>query len=227
MMFTDRAEAGRLLAERLGGIALDRPVVLALPRGGIPVAAVVATALDAPLDIMFVRKIGAPFHAEYAIGAVVDGANPQVVLNEEVLAHIPVDKGYIMRARDRELAEIERRRTLYRGDRPPLDVAGRTVIVIDDGVATGATVRAALLGLERSGASRIILAVPVISAQTARQFRAEGIEVVAVLEPRDFMAVGQFYRDFRQLRDEEVIDQLRTAWAAEGPEPRPAGSMLP
>lgn len=207
--FADRADAGRQLAAKVKALQLDRPVVLALPRGGVPIAAEVASALDVALDVLFVRKIGMPSHPEYAIAAVVDGAHPQMVRNESVLSRFPVDEDYIVSERDRELAEIERRRRLYCGDRPALEVEGRTVLVVDDGVATGTTVRAALAALRRSGVARLILAVPVIAPDTAREFRDDGIEVVSILEPSGFRAVGQFYRDFHQLEDEEVVDLLR------------------
>ena len=215
MDFADRAEAGRRLAAKLEPMQLDRPIVLALPRGGVPVAAKVAAAIDRPLDVLFVRKIGMPSHPELAIAAVVDGAHPQMVRNEHVLERVPVDEAYIVRERDRELAEIERRRSLYCGERPAPDVEGRTVLVVDDGVATGTTVRAALAALKRSGADRIILAVPVIAPDTAREFRGDGFEVVSVLEPDDFQAVGQFYQDFHQLADREVVELLRQAAPAD------------
>jgi putative phosphoribosyl transferase len=211
--FPDRAEAGRQLAQKLSKMTFDRPIVLALPRGGVPVAVEVAAALDAPLDLLFVRKIGFPGHEEFAIAAVVDGKNPQIVRNQELLDRYPVDEGYITRERDRELAEIERRRKQYTGGGPPQDVADRTVLVVDDGVATGTTVRAALAALKRSGAERIILAVPVISPDTAAGFRREGFEVIAVIEPEDFRAVGMFYRDFHQLDDDEVVNLLQLAAA--------------
>jgi putative phosphoribosyl transferase len=208
MVFADRREAGRQLAARLGRMTFERPVVLALPRGGVPVAVEVAAVLQAPLDLLFVRKIGLPSQPELAVGAVVDGPDPQMVLNERVLAMVDVSEAYLMRERDRELAEIERRRALYRGDRPPVDVRGRDVILVDDGVATGTTVRAALTALDRIGVARQILAVPVIAPDTAAAFRADGIEVVALVEPADFRAVGEFYRDFHQLEDKEVIELL-------------------
>ncbi|UIJ45007.1 phosphoribosyltransferase [Sphingomonas cannabina] len=212
--FADRTEAGRLLAAKLAPMKPERPLVLALPRGGVPVAVEVASALDAEMDVLFVRKIGFPSQPEFAIAAVVDGAHPQMVRNEEVLTQLPVDEAYIERERDRELAEIERRRALYCGDRAPSEVAGRTILVVDDGVATGTSVRAALAALRRSGAGRLILAVPVISPETARELRDDGIEVIAVTEPAHFMAVGQFYRDFHQLEDGEVIALLRRNEAA-------------
>lgn len=216
MIFADRHDAGRQLAAKLGPMRFERAVVLALPRGGIPVAAEIAKALAVPLDLLFVRRIGLPWQPELAIGAVVDGAHPQMVLNERVLAQVDVPQEYLTRERDSELAEIERRRAAYCGGRPPVDVGGRTAIVVDDGVATGTTVRAALTALDRLGAARRILAVPVIAPDTAEAFRAEGVEVVALNEPEDFRAVGQFYRDFHQLEDDEVIELLTKALAERG-----------
>ena len=209
--FVDRRDAGRQLAAKLSQMNFDQAVVLALPRGGVPVAAEVSSALRIPLDVLFVRKIGLPWQPELAVGAVVDGAHPQMVLNDYVLERVSVDEAYIIRERDRELAEIERRRELYCGGRAAIDVEGRTALVVDDGVATGTTVQAALAALRRSGASRLVLAVPVISPETAEDFRADGIEVVAVIEPENFMAVGQFYQDFHQLEDDEVIALLSSA----------------
>jgi putative phosphoribosyl transferase len=214
MVFADRREAGRQLAAKLGQMNFERAVVLALPRGGVPVAVEVASALQVPLDLLFVRKIGLPWQSELAVGAVVDGAQPQMVLNDRVLAMVDVPQAYLDRERDRELAEIERRRAQYCGDHSPVDVGGRAVILVDDGVATGTTVRAALIALERLGAARQILAVPVIAPDTAAAFRADGIEVVALAEPENFRAVGEFYRDFHQLEDEEVVRLLAgAAWA--------------
>ena len=211
MVFADRREAGRQLAAKLGQMNFERAVVLALPRGGVPVAVEVASALQVPLDLLFVRKIGLPWQSELAVGAVVDGAHPQMVLNDRVLAMVDVPEAYLTHERDRELAEIERRRAQYCGDHAPVDVGGRAVILVDDGVATGTTVRAALTALERLGAARQILAVPVIAPDTADAFRADGIEVVALVEPENFRAVGEFYRDFHQLEDEEVVGLLAGA----------------
>lgn len=208
MVFADRRDAGRQLAARLAPMNFEHAVVLALPRGGVPVAVEVATALRAPLDLLFVRKIGLPWQSELAVGAVVDGAHPQMVLNERVLARVDVPEAYLARERDRELAEIERRRAHYCGGRPPIELGGRVVILVDDGVATGTTVRAALTALDRLGVTRQILAVPVIAPDTAAAFRADGIEVVALAEPADFRAVGEFYRDFHQLEDDEVVELL-------------------
>ena len=208
MVFADRCAAGRRLAPLLERMAFERPVVLALPRGGVPVAVEVAAVLQAPLDLLFVRKIGLPSQPELAVGAVVDGPHPQMVLNARVLALVDVPEAHLMRERGRALAEIGRRRELYRGNRRPVDLHDRDVILVDDGVATGTTVRAALTALDRIGVARHILAVPVIAPDTAAAFRADGIEVVALVEPAEFRAVGEFYRDFHQLEDHEVIELL-------------------
>jgi putative phosphoribosyl transferase len=211
LSFWDRAEAGRQLAQHLMIYAAQRPVILALPRGGVPVAYEVAKALRAPLDLIFVRKIGAPGQAEFGLGAVVDGAHPQIVLNEDALDHVRVPPGYIEKETQRQLQEIERRREHYLAGRRPVDVAGRVAIVVDDGIATGGTVRAALKGLSRARPSRLILAVPVAPADTIERLRAEAEEVVCLMTPEPFYAVGEHYDDFRQTSDREVTTLLDEA----------------
>jgi predicted phosphoribosyltransferase len=181
-------------------------VVLALPRGGVPVAAEVAAALDAPLDLVLVRKIGVPAQPELAMGAVVDGGAPIVVRNEDVIALAGVDDAEFNAIRDRELAEIERRRRLYVGNRGSADVAGRTAIVIDDGVATGATTRAALRAIRLRSPRRLVLAVPVAPTDTIAALREEADEVVCLETHASFGAIGFYYVDFRQLSDQEVRD---------------------
>ena len=217
LSFWDRAEAGRQLAQHLMIYAAQRPVILALPRGGVPVAYEVAKALRAPLDLIFVRKIGAPGQAEFGLGAVVDGAHPQIVLNEDALDHVRVPPGYIEEETQRQLQEIERRREHYLAGRRPVDVAGRVAIVVDDGIATGGTVRAALKGLSRARPSRLILAVPVAPADTIERLRAEADEVVCLMTPEPFYAVGEHYDDFRQTSDREVTTLLDEAqrWTKE------------
>jgi len=210
-MFADRTDAGRRLAARLGHLACEDPVVLALPRGGVPVGFEVAKALSAPLDVLFVRKIGAPFQPELAAGAVVDGAEPVIVRNEEVVRAYGIDESWIEEEAARELAEIERRRRLYRGDRPPLSVRGRTVILVDDGIATGTTVRAALAALSRLAPRRRVLAVPVAPPETLERLAAEAEEIVALERPEWMGAVGQFYGDFTQTEDAEVVRLLAEA----------------
>ena len=206
MAFVDRSDAGRRLARALLAYRNRRPVVLALPRGGVPVAAEVAAALHAPLDLVLVRKIGVPEQPELAMGAVVDGGAPIVVRNEDVIGLTGVDEAEFEAVRDRELAEIERRRRLYLGKRVPADVAGRTAIVIDDGVATGATTRAALRALRLRQPARLVLAVPVAPTDTMAALREEADEVVCLETHASFGAIGFYYADFRQLSDQEVKD---------------------
>jgi putative phosphoribosyl transferase len=211
LSFRNRAEAGRQLVPRLMAYADQNPVVLALPRGGVPVAFEVARALRAPLDLIFVRKIGAPGHAEFGLGAVVDGTHPQVVLNEEALGHVKVPPGYIEDETQRQLKEIERRREHYLAGRRPVDVAGRVAIVVDDGIATGGTVRAALKGLSRARPARLILAVPVAPADAVERLRTEADDVVCLMTPEPFYAVGEHYDDFSQTADREVMRLLDEA----------------
>jgi putative phosphoribosyl transferase len=217
LSFRDRADAGRQLVPHLMAYSADNAVVLALPRGGVPVAFEVARALRAPLDLIFVRKIGAPGHAEYGLGAVVDGANPQVVLNEEAVRLLHVPPSYIEQEIQRQLQEIERRHQHYLGGRRPVDVEGRVAIVVDDGIATGGTVRAALKGLSLARPAQLILAVPVAPADTIERLRAEADEVVCLMTPDPFYAVGQHYDDFRQTSDREVTTLLNEArrWTKE------------
>jgi len=191
--------------------AEQSPVVLALPRGGVPVAFEVAKALRAPLDLVFVRKIGAPGRAEFGLGAVVDGAHPQVVLNQEALGHLNVPPGYIEEETERQLQEIERRREHYLAGRRPVDVEGRVAIVVDDGIATGGTVRAALKGLSRAKPARLVLAVPVAPADTIDRLTTDADEVICLMTPEPFYAVGEHYDDFRQTSDREVTTLLDEA----------------
>lgn len=215
-LFEDRRDAGRRLAAVLSRYRQSRPVVLALPRGGVPVGFEVAKALAAPLDVLLVRKIGAPGHEELGLGAVVDGQDPQLVLNHDVIRTVRPPPGYIEAEKRRQLAEIERRRRQYVGDRPPTPVEGRTVIVVDDGIATGATVKAALRGVSQHRPARLVLAVPVAPADSLDELTAEGDEIICLATPEPFFAVGPHYRDFTQTEDEEVIRLLNEArqWAA-------------
>jgi putative phosphoribosyl transferase len=210
-MFKNRQDAGRRLAARLLKYKDEHPVVLGLPRGGVPVAYEVATALNAPLDVVVVRKLGAPGEPELGIGAVADGDHPQSVLNEEVVRLLGVSDDYVNREVARELTEIRRRQESYRGGRPPERIEGRAAIVIDDGIATGGSVRAALRGVRRCNPMRLILAVPVAPPETVASLQPEVDEIVCLSMPVFFHAVGQFYEDFRQTTDEEVVERLEAA----------------
>lgn len=203
-MFKDRADAGRQLADRLEALAPLRPVVLALPRGGVPVAAEIAVRLKAPLDLIFVRKIGMPGHAEYAAGAVADGGSPEVVWNEAALRSLHLTPADFEAAIAAELARIEQRRAVYLGGRAPVPLHGCTAILVDDGIATGATMRAALRGLAQRGAARVVLAVPVAPPEVAREMADLADAVICLKTPGDFYAVGEYYRDFTQVSDAEV-----------------------
>jgi putative phosphoribosyl transferase len=206
MRFADRRDAGRRLAERLLTMAEEGPVVIGLPRGGVPVAAEVATALGAPLEILAVRKLGAPHNPEYGIGAIAeDGAR---VFDLEALAALGIDAGALETIVARETAELRRRVAAYRGDRPPLALGGRTAIVVDDGVATGLTDTAALRAIRRHRPRRLVLAVPVCPPDSAARLREEADEVVCLLEPALLQGVGQWYRDFSQVSDDEVMASL-------------------
>lgn len=204
VVFANREEAGRMLARALLPFKGADAVVLGVPRGGLPVAREVAGTLEAPLDIIVVRKLGAPDEPELAIGAVVDGDHPRAIFNQAVIEQLGVREEYIRTEIERQLAEIKRRETLYRAGRAPVPLAGKTVIVVDDGIATGSSVRAALRGLRRLGPKRLILAVPVAPAETIEAMRAEADNIVCLETPPDFLAVGQFYRDFHQVDDGEV-----------------------
>jgi predicted phosphoribosyltransferase len=212
-MFEDRSDAGRQLAERLAALKLQDPVVYALPRGGVPVAVEVARRLQAPLDLVLVRKIGAPGYPEVAMGAVVDGEDAQTIINEDVFAATGSDAAGLERARRRELAEIERRRARYLGDRPRVSPRGRVAIIDDDGLATGATAKAALAAVKRQGAARTVLAVPVAPADSVQEMRLLADDYVVLHTPAQFWAIGPFYDDFHQLSDEETVDLLSEAWS--------------
>lgn len=212
--FRDRSEAGRHLAQRLEHLRGSDPLVLALPRGGVPVAYEIARVLDAPMDLLLVRKLGAPGHAEYGIGAVADGVEPQLVLNEQAIGALRVSADYIRQELVRQVAELRRRRALYCDDRPPPDVSRRTVIVVDDGVATGGTVEAALRSLKQAGAGHLVLAVPVAPAETLSHLKAWCDEIICLETPDPFVAVGLHYDDFTQVSDEQVR-QCLTASASE------------
>lgn len=201
--FENRAAAGRGLAEKLARFADgERPVLLALPRGGVPVCAVVARALGLPFDLLIVRKLGVPGHEEYAMGAIAAGG--VMVLDHRVVANLGLRLDDVERVVRQESLELARREELYRANRPPPVVEGHTVILVDDGIATGSTMSAAIQLLRQRKAGRIVVAVPVAPRDTVRRLRGEADEVVVLLEPENFTAVGRWYEDFSQTTDEEV-----------------------
>jgi len=211
MRFSDRAEAGRLLGREVRRFAGQKPVVLGLARGGIPIGYEVALALHAPLDVVLVRKIGVPWQRELALGAIVDGETPETVVDEGLVNTLGLPRDYIDKEIRRQSGEIERRRQLYAGDRPPLPVKGATGIVVDDGIATGASMRAALHAIRRRQPARLVLAVPVAAPDSLAGLRDEADEVVCLYAPEHLGAVGEFYRDFHGVEDEEVIALLEMA----------------
>jgi putative phosphoribosyl transferase len=215
-VFRDRVEAGDVLAARLGHYAgRDDVLVLALPRGGVPVGARVAKALGAPLDVFVVRKLGVPGHEELAMGAIASGGVR--VHNEEVVSKLRLDDATIERVAEAEERELARREHRYREQRPPPELAGRVVILVDDGLATGSTMRAAVAAARRLGPARVVVAVPTAPASTCVELRDEADEVVCATTPRPFRAVGYSYRSFPQTSDEEVRDLLQAVWTAAEP----------
>ena len=209
MSFRDRSEAGRKLAKALVAYKDQSSVILALPRGGVPVAAEVAAALHAPLDLILVRKIGVPFQPELAMGAVVDGGAPIIVRNEDVIRLADIDETEFKAICESELAEIERRRQRYLGNRERVDVADRIAIVIDDGIATGATTRAALRATRMRNPKKLVLAVPVAPTDNLAALRSDADEVVCLEDYEFFGAIGGYYANFNQVADEEVIEMLK------------------
>ncbi len=210
-MFADRNDAGRQLAAALLHLKDERPILLALPRGGVPVAFEVATQLDAPLALVFVRKLGAPFQPEFAVGAVADGAEPVIVLHKPALAMLGLTREALQPAIDRDLEEIRRRRKMYGPEAVPEELEGRTVILIDDGIATGATMEAAIEWVRRRHPGRIVIAVPIGSPTTLATLGEKVDEVVCVERSEWFSSVGSAYRDFAQVDDATVTDLLRRA----------------
>lgn len=208
MPFHDRRQAGERLAAALRRHSDEPAVVYALPRGGVPVAEPVARALHVPLDLVLVRKIGVPFQPELAMGAVADGGSPVTVRNEAVIAMCGISEGEFQAVRREELAEIERRRSAYLAGRGRPAAAGKLAIVVDDGVATGATTRAALRAVRALGPKRLILAIPVAPDEAIRSLTAEADEIVCLETHDPFGAIGLFYADFRQVSDEEVVEVL-------------------
>lgn len=216
MRFKDRVSAGQKLAAALLKHELKQPVVFALPRGGVPVAYEVAAALKAPLDLVLVRKIGVPWQPELAAGAVAD-SEQNLFLNEDVLNGVGLSHAQVVQAAKAEMQEIERRRKLYLKDRAPIDVKGRDVVVVDDGIATGATVRAAVMALKRRGPARVIVATPVAPPETVAELKREADDVVCLSAPEGFFAISAYYDSFHQLSDDEVVALLGKARPDEGP----------
>ena len=214
MIYRDRREAGSVLASKLLKFK-DRPdlIVLALPRGGVPVAYEVATALNAPLDIFLVRKLGVPGHEELAMGAIATGGVR--VLNHEVVDYLGIPDSVIDAITDDELRELRRRERAYRGDRREPDVKGKTVILVDDGLATGSTIRAAAQALRQQGPAKIVVAVPVSAPQTCNEYEIGVDEIVCAVTPEPFLGVGRWYDDFSQTTDEEVHGLLERVRAVE------------
>jgi putative phosphoribosyl transferase len=214
-IFTDRAEAGRLLGNKLAKRGYEDPVVYALPRGGVAVAVEIAEILGAPLDLLLVRKIGVPGYAELAAGSIVDGERPDIIVNEHVAIAARLSRAQIEAAGRRELEEIERRRALYLPGRAPISAQGRTAILVDDGIATGASIKAAITAIRRRAPRRVVIAVPVAAADTAAELAERSDEFVCLAAPRDFGSVGYYYLDFHQLDDDEVVALLERRSSAE------------
>jgi len=211
MLFEDRTDAGRRLAQALGAYAgRSDLIVLALPRGGVPVAYEVARALKAPLDLLIVRKLGTPGNPELAMGAIASGGAS--VLNRDVVSMYRISDETIEQAAATERRELERRERLYRGDRPYPKLENRCIIVVDDGIATGATMRAGLAALRQQNPACIVVAVPLAPLDTVERLRAEVDEVICLTTPEPFFAVGQGYRDFSQTTDDEVREILAQSW---------------
>ncbi|HET9575178.1 MAG TPA: phosphoribosyltransferase family protein [Nitrospira sp.] len=209
-IFTDRRAAGRQLADALSDYNRQAPIVLALPRGGVPIAYEVATSLRAPLELLIVRKIGAPGHMESGIGALVDGHPPELILNPDV-DKLGIDPEYIEDQKVCKLTEIERLRSLYFGNRRTRAVAGRNIILVDDGIATGSTARAALRGLKRMDAAHVTLAVPIAHSAALDSLRLEWDDLVCLATPEPFHTVGIYYADGGQASDAEIVSLLRSA----------------
>jgi putative phosphoribosyl transferase len=214
MKFRNREDAGERLAAQLAHLQGRHPVVLALPRGGVAIGFEIARRLGAPLDVVLVRKIGVPWHPELALGAVADGGASEVFIDEHMAQALAIPADYVRDETARQLAELERRRRIYCAGRPPLEVKGRTAIVVDDGIATGATMRVALRAVRRRGPSWLVLAAPVAAAETLAALKDEADETACVETPQGLGAIGFYYADFHQMSDEEVTDLLARAPAS-------------
>ena len=207
-VFQNRISAGRALADVLVTKNYIDPVILALPRGGVPVAVEIAKKLDAPIDLVMVRKIGLPRQRELAAAAIVNGDNPEIVVNEHIVSRAGLKKEDIDRLADKQLAEIRRRRSIYLKGRAQVSLEGRTAIIVDDGIATGATVRASLKAVRRKSPAKLVLAVPVAPADMVEALRQEVDELICLETPKYFQAIGQHYVDFSQVPDAEVVRLL-------------------
>jgi putative phosphoribosyl transferase len=214
-IFRNRKQAGELLAEEVARRAFPDPIVLGLPRGGVPVAAEVAAKLKAPLDIILVRKIGAPMQRELAVGAVVDGGAPEIVRNEELISLVGLTENEFQQEAKRQLEIIEERRKLWVAGRSRIPVKGKTAIIVDDGIATGATVKASLHALKRQGPQRIVIATPVASRESLEELRREADDVICLETPEYLGAIGFFYAEFSQVSDAEV-SRILDSMSAEG-----------
>jgi putative phosphoribosyl transferase len=224
MKFADRAAAGRQLAAKLTQFKDRAPVVLALQRGGVAVGFEIAQALGAPLDIVLVRKIGVPWQPELALGAVTDGAAPEIFIDEDLANALGIPESYVEEETARQLEEIERRRMSYCADRPPIVISGRSAIVVDDGIATGATMRVALRAVRRRNPAHLVLAVPVAPPETLAQLRKEADEAISLKTFVLLGAIGFYYRDFHQMSDQEVTDLLARAAQLTCEEPTPSNA---
>src|SRR6266404_3822332 len=210
-MFRDRKDAGQRLAAQLLHLKDRSPVLLALPRGGIAIGSEIARLLGAPLDIVLVRKIGVPSQPELALGAVADGGTPEIFIDERTREALAIPGDYVREETARQLAELERRRQSYGAGRAPVEIAGRTAIVVDDGIATGATMRVALRAVRRRGPAWLVLAAPVAAAETLAALSGEADETVCVAAPQGLGAIGYYYDDFHQMSDDEVTGLLAAA----------------